>query len=578
MSMGAREKILILRTMWPFQGTLPRTFVNYDVQEIDTLDDAASFPEAKILLTALVLTHAPDLESAGKFIKEAARRFSVVMFYEPSSQPRTYLAALGYKSHHENYQENCLIGEIDLKFFSRIGRETSVYRVEHYGGGATFDIRAPWIVPLDQPGDIDFNELGHRPNHLFEQPVFEMSAFVIRGFNALPFTPGQDLEFIEAKILQPHGRAGGFFLEGFQSPRRLGRALYTTPANPIDLLNYRVIHEPAVIVDEAIYDNDQRAKTLERWRGMFASKWLDLSINELPNCVIGGSGFIFSDGVPVHGSDYLIPYLYTSLYQPIWTGLQRPHPRRHLPGVSIMGFNHLYDNYYHFLAEALNAIALCQQAIENTYIEKVYIITGKLNGVRREYLDILLAGNDRIEIIDLDRDEYVTTDRTLYCDHLLGRSVPQPVLVAERVAFQQKILENSGLLRIDRGDRLIYLSRQDTKARPILNEEALIERLRGLGFEIYLATGKPVREQIQMFREARLVVAGHGAGVSNMLFAREDAALLELIQASYLNVGPMRLTQLSGARYHSQLFFEEGEHNGWYVDIERVVRAIGQLM
>lgn len=578
MSKGVREKILILRTMWPFQKTLSRTFLNYDVREIDTLDDAILFPEAKILLTGLVLTHASDLESAGKFVKEATRRFSVVMFYEPSSQPRTYLTELGYKSHHENYRENRLIGEIDLQFFDQIGQETSIYRVEHYGGGATFDIRAPWIVPLDQPGDIDFNELGHRPNRLFERPVFEMSAFVLCGFNAQPFTPDRDLEFVEAKILQPHARAGGFFLEGFQSPRRLGRALYTTPANPADLLDRRIIHESAVIVEEAVYDNDQRAKVLERWRGMFASKWLDLSINALPNCVIGGSGFIFSDGVPVHGSDYLIPYLYTSLYQPIWTGLQRPHTQRHLPGVSIMGFNHLYDNYYHFLAEALNAIALCQQVIANTRIEKLYIITGKLDRVRREYLDILLVGDDRVEVIDLDRDEYVTTDLTLYCDHLLGRSVPQPVLVAECVAFQRKILENSGLLHVDRGDRLIYLSRQDTKARPILNEDALIERLRGLGFEIYLATGRPILEQIQLFREARLVVAGHGAGVSNMLFAREGAALLELIQASYLNVGPMRLTQMSGARYHSQLFFEDGEHNGWYVDIERVARAVRQLM
>ncbi|MBS1054998.1 glycosyltransferase 61 family protein [Gluconobacter kondonii] len=569
-----KEKVILLKTNYNVRALIPRLISMYDVVEVETLDEAFEHGDAKIFLSALVLTHMEEQEQVVGFLEKICKFFPISMFVEPSSYTKAYLDSLGYKSHHDNYAENHLLDKININFLSEIGKNIGVYRVEHYGGESAFDIRVPWIVPRSWPHNIDYSELVHRKNYTFDRPVFEMSYFVLKGFNAPVFTPDVDLELIELQTIQPHAKAGALLFNGFRSASDLGKELYKTPLDRSELLEGRTIHSAIVIDEVGVYAEPERQEILRKWRDLCKSEWLDLSVNELPHCIVGGSGFIFSDGSPVGGSEYLIPYLYTSMSQPIWFGLQRPHLKRHIPGISIVGFNHLYDNYYHFMAEALSSAILCYDILSKKGFDKISIITGKTNAFRREYFDIIFGKNKNIEIIELDRDEYVTTDNTLYCSQLVGRSTPQPCLIAERVSLQARILEEIGLFSVAPPTRLVYISRQDTGARPILNEAELIACLQGFGFEIYVATGRSVSEQIEVFRTAKLVVAGHGAGVSNMFFAQNDTTLIELIQASYLNVGPLRLAQISGVKYHSMLFFNDGENNGWYVDIERVKNII----
>lgn len=569
-----KEKIVLLKTNYNVMALIPRLISMYDVVEVETLDEALEHFDSKIFLSALVLTHMEKENDVANFLEKICKFFPVAMFVEPSSYSKSYLDNLGYKSHHDNYVENYFLDKIDLKFLTNIGRNIGTYRVEHYGGEAAFDIRVPWIVPKSWPHNVDYSELVHRKNYTFDRPVFEMSAFVLKGFNAPFFAPDVDLELIELQTIQPHAKAGALLFEGFRSANDLGKELYKTPLDRSKLLGGRTIHSAQVIEEADVYAEPQKQEILRNWYDLCKSEWLDLSVNELPRCIVGGSGFIFSDGAPVGGSEYLIPYLYTSMYQPIWSGLQKPHLKRHISGVAIVGFNHLYNNYYHFMAEALSAALLCYDILLEREFEKVTIITGKTNKFRREYFDIIFGKDKKVEIIELDRDEYITADNALYCGHLIGRSTPQPCLIAERVSLQERLLKAVGLFSVAPPTRLVYISRQDTGARPILNEAELIKCLQSFGFEIYVATGRSVSEQIEVFRTARLVVAGHGAGVSNMFFAQNDTILIELIQASYLNVGPLRLAQIAGVKYHSMLFFEDGENNGWYVDINRVKNVI----
>jgi capsular polysaccharide biosynthesis protein len=76
--------------------------------------------------------------------------------------------------------------------------------------------------------------------------------------------------------------------------------------------------------------------------------------------------------------------------------------------------------------------------------------------------------------------------------------------------------------------RMIYLSRRDAPARPLLNERALEAALAAIGFEIVIGAALSLPEQIKLFREAALVIGPHGAGLANIAFARPGATLLEL--------------------------------------------------
>jgi len=75
---------------------------------------------------------------------------------------------------------------------------------------------------------------------------------------------------------------------------------------------------------------------------------------------------------------------------------------------------------------------------------------------------------------------------------------------------------------------LVYVSRNEAKMRRILNEEALLPALRDLGFEIIRPGEMPLAMQIEKFRRARVVLAPHGAGLTNILFCRPHVTLIEI--------------------------------------------------
>ncbi len=80
----------------------------------------------------------------------------------------------------------------------------------------------------------------------------------------------------------------------------------------------------------------------------------------------------------------------------------------------------------------------------------------------------------------------------------------------------------------DHSGEWLYISRNESSMRRILNEEEILPGLRDLGFKI-LSPGKlPMSAQIEAFRNARVILAAHGAGLTNILFCRPKTVLIEI--------------------------------------------------
>jgi capsular polysaccharide biosynthesis protein len=75
---------------------------------------------------------------------------------------------------------------------------------------------------------------------------------------------------------------------------------------------------------------------------------------------------------------------------------------------------------------------------------------------------------------------------------------------------------------------LLYLSRSDTSHRALVNEGELGAALAPLGFRTIVPGTMSVGDQIRAFSRARVVVAAHGAGLTNMIFAARDALIIEI--------------------------------------------------
>lgn len=89
-----------------------------------------------------------------------------------------------------------------------------------------------------------------------------------------------------------------------------------------------------------------------------------------------------------------------------------------------------------------------------------------------------------------------------YLEHVL------PYFVPDRAAFKRN---------------RIYVARKESKRgriRNIENQEALVRMLTQYGFQPYYLEDHSLQDQIGLFFDAEIVVAAHGAGLSNILFSQ----------------------------------------------------------
>ena len=88
---------------------------------------------------------------------------------------------------------------------------------------------------------------------------------------------------------------------------------------------------------------------------------------------------------------------------------------------------------------------------------------------------------------------------------------------------------------------------QAPNTRRLVDEDAVLPGLERRGFVRIDPGTLGLQEQIDVFAGAEAVVAPHGAGLANLVFARPDVRVLELFAPSYVNPCYWQLVSALGA-------------------------------
>jgi capsular polysaccharide biosynthesis protein len=96
--------------------------------------------------------------------------------------------------------------------------------------------------------------------------------------------------------------------------------------------------------------------------------------------------------------------------------------------------------------------------------------------------------------------------------------------------------------------RRLFVSRRGARSRRLVNEDEVVAAL-GPDFERVVAESLSVSEQASLFSAAEVVVAPHGAGLTNLLFCTRPARVVELVHEDEPPVVFRHLAELLGHRY-----------------------------
>jgi hypothetical protein len=129
--------------------------------------------------------------------------------------------------------------------------------------------------------------------------------------------------------------------------------------------------------------------------------------------------------------------------------------------------------------------------------------------------------------------------------------------------------------------RKVILSRKTAPRRRMLNVEELTAPLKRMGFEVVQLDGMTIAEQQALFASSRLVVAEHGAALTNLVWCPPSALVVDIHRDSVAAACFKILAELRGVRY-AAVFAAASEtldYGDWRISeeaVDRVCRLVAE--
>lgn len=184
-----------------------------------------------------------------------------------------------------------------------------------------------------------------------------------------------------------------------------------------------------------------------------------------------------------------------------------------------------FPNYYHWIHD--EALRL-HDVIELLPVDVRFVVPANLSLNQRAVLAIVGISDEQLVFFGGDE---IWELETLYFSSYTKR--PSYDLPEEAHWFRERVFTNYGLKPVV-GQRRLFINRRSATHWRITNQDEVESCVRDYGFESCLPENMSFQEQVVLFAQAGMVVANHGAGLTNMLFAPPGTSVLEIIEPTLL--------------------------------------------
>lgn len=180
-------------------------------------------------------------------------------------------------------------------------------------------------------------------------------------------------------------------------------------------------------------------------------------------------------------------------------------------------------NYYNWLMDSLTRIEGVEYYKEKTGRKPVLLIDS--NPPKWKIESLKLLGYEPDDCIQWNRSRIKVKRLVVPSFRREGRLISPTACrwVRQRIFSN---LPDVGSEKLSFSSR-IYISRPKAVGRQLINEDDVLEALTPFGFVAYTLENMSFSDQVRLFSQAEIVVAPHGAGLTNILFA-ENLIVIEL--------------------------------------------------
>lgn len=186
-----------------------------------------------------------------------------------------------------------------------------------------------------------------------------------------------------------------------------------------------------------------------------------------------------------------------------------------------LAIHHPWFNYYHWICESVFRLWMVRKQLDDLvlllpeYYKDADFIMGSLEPFKIKHIYFIPAGKSlMVKNLCLPQIKPV-------CDSYNARQLKQVS------AFYRDYIFGEKKMTVEPIERL-YVSRELAGRRKVVNEDEIVAILKKYGFTVFHPERVPFLQQVAVFSQVKYLVGEHGSGLTNMLFLKKGASLLEL--------------------------------------------------
>lgn len=182
-----------------------------------------------------------------------------------------------------------------------------------------------------------------------------------------------------------------------------------------------------------------------------------------------------------------------------------------------------HNNYYHWVYQVFSTLIVAKKI--GFKIDKINILGSSLQKQTFQFQYINFFKH--INYINIPVNSKVIIETGIFSNLVHSHEkIPSQILTSAFNDFKNFIIKNKGN---NKSKKNIYITRKNaTNGRNITNEKRLINMIQKYNFHVINLDQINVIEQIKIFNEANIIIGGHGAGLTNLLYCKNNIYLIEL--------------------------------------------------
>lgn len=196
-----------------------------------------------------------------------------------------------------------------------------------------------------------------------------------------------------------------------------------------------------------------------------------------------------------------------------------PKPKR-LAGRTAVLTDYSAMGYGHWMTEVIPRLTLLERAGIDLDSVDHFLVNGQIAGFQQESLALSGISSDRI--VESMWTPHIEAEELLVPSTLGDIRSPHPSAYLSLRARFGGVPTSTDRVRI-------YLSREETTHRRVVNEDAVQACLRRRGFQVLVPERLSLHEKALLFARADAVVGPTGAGFVHLAFASPGTAVIEFI-------------------------------------------------